>query len=102
MTQTVNIAIPSTSVVLSPLARFCRTVLHVAIAVGATIPTILALPQVAGSAVLVKDLGILGGYVLVVTAIINGLENTGVIPVLGAKPSAPVAVSISPRKVPEV
>ena len=100
MTQVINVKVPVNAATLSPLARVMRTVLQVVIAVGAAIPTILALPGVAGSAVLVKDLGIAAGYLVIITAVMNALENAGVIPVLGAKPVVPLTVSVAPQLVP--
>lgn len=79
------------AVTLTPLARFVRGLIQVVAALALAVPTILNTPAVAGNAVLLKYATVVGGYVLLVSAIINTLEHFGVIPVIGGKPS-PVAV----------
>jgi hypothetical protein len=91
MTQKISNPIPTTAVVLSPLARAVRMIVQVVIALAAAIPTILNTPGVSGNAVLAKYAGIITGYLVLVTTVINTLEHFGVIPVLGGK-SAPAQV----------
>ncbi len=83
MTERVNVPVATGTVSLSGLARGLRTALQVIIAVGAAIPTILLTPTVAGNAVLVKDLGIVSGFIAVVVILQNALEASGIIPTIG-------------------
>ena len=102
--QKVSIPAAVTTVSLTPLARVVRTVLQIVISVGAAIPIILNTPAVAGNAVLVKDLGIVGAIIAFVSVLQNTLENLGIIPVLGGTPAAALSTNVTttPRQVPSL
>lgn len=99
MAQKVNIVANVGSVALTPLARIVRTVFQIVVSIGLAIPIILNTPGVSGNAVIVKDLTILGGLVATVTAIMNALEGSGLIPVIGGKPAAPIVPALSSEDV---
>lgn len=103
MAQKVNTPSPATAVILSPLARVTRTIVQIVLALAAAIPTILNTPGVSGNAVLAKYAGIIAGYLVIVTGLINTLEHFGVIPVVGGKPGYPVpAPTPAPIPVPSL
>ena len=99
--QKVNVVVNSATVTLTSAARWLRTVIHVVLGLALAVPTILNTPAVSGNAVLAKDLGIAGGYIVGVAAVINTLENLGIIPVSFAKAIDPSAVVPKTIPVPE-
>jgi hypothetical protein len=94
MTQTVNVSVPAELVTLTPLARVVRTLLQVAVAVGAAIPIILNTGAITDT----KTIAILSAAVVVVTTLQNVLEHIGVLPVIGATiaQKSPVVVTATP------
>lgn len=101
--QVVNSPVPVTTVSLTPLARVVRTVIQVALAVGASIPVILASTGLTGGQV-AKVEAIVGTAVAVISTIQNLLESYGIIPVVGGKVATATSVTTttSPVMVPEV
>lgn len=95
MSQKINIVANVTAVTITPITRVLRTLFQIVVSVGIAIPVILNTPGVAGNAIIVKDLTILGGLVAVVTAIMNGLESSGVIPVVGGQPASLIVPEVS-------
>ncbi len=95
MTQKVNVSATASTVTLSPLARFMRTVFQVVLAVAAAIPVIMNTPAVSGNAVLAKYLGVVSGFFITIVAILNALENYGIIPVIGGQPAIPLVTSVT-------
>ena len=95
MSQKISDPTEATSVTLSPLARVVRTVIQVVIAVGGSIPIILATTTLSGPDV-AKVESIVATAVAVVSTIQNLLEHYGVIPVAGGKaPATPPAKSLT-------
>ena len=81
MPQKVNTPAIAAVITISPLARVVRTLLQVAIAVGAAIPIILN----SGVVTTPKIVVVLSSALVVVTTLQNVLEHAGILPVIGGK-----------------
>ena len=81
MPQKVNTPAIAAVITISPLARVVRTLLQVAIAVGAAIPIILN----SGVVTTPKIVAVLSSALVVVTTLQNVLEHAGILPVIGGK-----------------
>ena len=101
-TQVVNAPVPVATVSLTPLARVVRTVIQVALSVGASIPIILNTTGLTGTQV-TKVETIIATAVAVISTVQNLLESYGVIPVVGGKVASATTVTTttSPLMVPE-
>ena len=99
----VNAAIAAQAVSVSGLARFLRTAFQLVLALGAAIPTILLTPAVSGNAEVVKILGTVSGYIVIIVGIVNALEQGGIIPTFGGKAATPLGLTVTrtPLSVPE-
>ena len=81
MPQKVSTPVEAAVVTISPLARVVRTLLQVAVAVGAAIPVILN----SGAITTPKTVAALSTALVLVTTLQNFLEHTGILPVVGGK-----------------
>ncbi len=82
MAQRVSTAQSVDAVSLTPLARVVRTVVQIVLAVGGSIPIILAATNLSGAQI-TKVEAIVAGLTATVSAVQNVLENLGAIPVAG-------------------